>query len=625
MNDKISKLQGDKFIKTILKDIPENSGVYKMFDSNNKILYVGKAKNLKNRITNYSKLEDNSLRIQSMIKLIAKLEWIITLNETDALILEADLIKSLKPKYNILLRDDKTFPYIRIENTCEYPRISKFRTKNIDKENLFGPFASTMAVNEIIDLLQKTFMIRTCSDNVFKNRSKPCVLYQVKRCSAPCVGKISVSDYSLDIKHTINFLKGNENSIKSELIKLMDNASKNFLYEDAILYRNKINMINQIQAKNNVSLPASINLDLIIIVEKNFLILIEVFIFRNGKNNGSINFFIENILGKNIDELIDSTLLQFYSNRNIPEYLCCNKNLKQNNNYFLAAIEKTINKKIKIKSDKDNDLKNIINFAENDAKNKIESKLITLMKWKDKFLKIQNLLKMENTINDIEIYDNSHLYGTNSVGVMVKALESGFVKDKYRIFKIKNLDTKSNDDYAMMKEFIERRLKNLIKDKEKSSPSLIIIDGGLGQLKIACNVYNNIKKNNIDKLDWNTTIIGVAKGENRNAGEETIILETGEKIHLPKDSSDLHFIQHLRNEAHRFAITTQRKSKLKSFTKSEIDSIPQIGIKRKKSLIEYFISIDKIKEASLQELQKVPNINKKTAEIIFNWFRMEKN
>jgi excinuclease ABC subunit C len=625
MNDKISKLQGDKFIKTILKDIPENSGIYKMFDSNNKILYVGKAKNLKNRITNYSKLEDNSLRIQSMIKLIAKLEWIITLNETDALILEADLIKSLKPKYNILLRDDKTFPYIRIENTCEYPRISKFRTKNIDKENLFGPFASTMAVNEIIDLLQKTFMIRTCSDNVFKNRSKPCVLYQVKRCSAPCVGKISVSDYSLDIKHTINFLKGNENSIKSELIKLMDNASKNFLYEDAILYRNKINMINQIQAKNNVSLPASINLDLIIIVEKNFLILIEVFIFRNGKNNGSINFFIENILGKNIDELIDSTLLQFYSNRNIPEYVCCNKNLKQNNNYFLAAIEKTINKKIKIKSDKDNDLKNIINFAENDAKNKIESKLITLMKWKDKFLKIQNLLKMENKINDIEIYDNSHLYGTNSVGVMVKALESGFVKDKYRIFKIKNLDTKSNDDYAMMKEFIERRLKNLIKDKEKSSPSLIIIDGGLGQLKIACNVYNNIKKNNIDKLDWNTTIIGVAKGENRNAGEETIILETGEKIHLPKDSSDLHFIQHLRNEAHRFAITTQRKSKLKSFTKSEIDSIPQIGIKRKKSLIEYFISIDKIKEASLQELQKVPNINKKTAEIIFNWFRMEKN
>jgi excinuclease ABC subunit C len=625
MNDKISKLQGDKFIKTILKDIPENSGIYKMFDSNNKILYVGKAKNLKNRITNYSKLEDNSLRIQSMIKLIAKLEWIITLNETDALILEADLIKSLKPKYNILLRDDKTFPYIRIENTCEYPRISKFRTKNIDKENLFGPFASTMAVNEIIDLLQKTFMIRTCSDNVFKNRSKPCVLYQVKRCSAPCVGKISVSDYSLDIKHTINFLKGNENSIKSELIKLMDNASKNFLYEDAILYRNKINMINQIQAKNNVSLPASINLDLIIIVEKNFLILIEVFIFRNGKNNGSINFFIENILGKNIDELIDSTLLQFYSNRNIPEYVCCNKNLKQNNNYFLAAIEKTINKKIKIKSDKDNDLKNIINFAENDAKNKIESKLITLMKWKDKFLKIQNLLKMENKINDIEIYDNSHLYGTNSVGVMVKALESGFVKDKYRIFKIKNLDTKSNDDYAMMKEFIERRLKNLIKDKEKSSPSLIIIDGGLGQLKIACNVYNNIKKNNIDKLDWNTTIIGVAKGENRNAGEETIILETGEKIHLPKDSSDLHFIQHLRNEAHRFAITTQRKSKLKSFTKSEIDSIPQIGIKRKKSLIEYFISIDKIKEASLQELQKVPNINKKTAEIIFNWFRMDKN
>ncbi len=625
MNDKISKLQGDKFIKTILKDIPENSGIYKMFDSNNKILYVGKAKNLKNRITNYSKLEDNSLRIQSMIKLIAKLEWIITLNETDALILEADLIKSLKPKYNILLRDDKTFPYIRIENTCEYPRISKFRTKNIDKENLFGPFASTLAVNEIIDLLQKTFMIRTCSDNVFKNRSKPCVLYQVKRCSAPCVGKISVSDYSLDIKHTINFLKGNENSIKSELIKLMDNASKNFLYEDAILYRNKINMINQIQAKNNVSLPASINLDLIIIVEKNFLILIEVFIFRNGKNNGSINFFIENILGKNIDELIDSTLLQFYSNRNIPEYVCCNKNLKQNNNYFLAAIEKTINKKIKIKPNKDNDLKNIINFAENDAKNKIESKLITLMKWKDKFLKIQNLLKMENTINDIEIYDNSHLYGTNSVGVMVKALESGFVKDKYRIFKIKNLDTKSNDDYAMMKEFIERRLKNLIKDKEKSSPSLIIIDGGLGQLKIACNVYNNIKKNNIDKLDWNTTIIGVAKGENRNAGEETIILETGEKIHLPKDSSDLHFIQHLRNEAHRFAITTQRKSKLKSFTKSEIDSIPQIGIKRKKSLIEYFISIDKIKEASLQELQKIPNINKKTAEIIFNWFRMEKN
>jgi excinuclease ABC subunit C len=625
MNDKISKLQGDKFIKTILKDIPEKSGIYKMFDSNNKILYVGKAKNLKNRITNYSKLEDNSLRIQSMIKLIAKLEWIITLNETDALILEADLIKSLKPKYNILLRDDKTFPYIRIENTCEYPRISKFRTKNIDKENLFGPFASTMAVNEIIDLLQKTFMIRTCSDNVFKNRSKPCVLYQVKRCSAPCVGKISVSDYSLDIKHTINFLKGNENSIKSELIKLMDNASKNFLYEDAILYRNKINMINQIQAKNNVSLPASINLDLIIIVEKNFLILIEVFIFRNGKNNGSINFFIENILGKNIDELIDSTLLQFYSNRNIPEYLCCNKNLKQNNNYFLAAIEKIINKKIKLKSDKDNDLKNIINFAENDAKNKIEAKLITLMKWKDKFLKIQNLLKIENTINDIEIYDNSHLYGTNSVGVMVKALESGFVKDKYRIFKIKNLDTKSNDDYAMMKEFIERRLKNLIKDKEKSSPSLIIIDGGLGQLKIACNVYNNIKKNNLDKLDWNTTIIGVAKGENRNAGEETIILETGEKIYLPKDSSDLHFIQHLRNEAHRFAITTQRKSKLKSFTKSEIDSIPQIGIKRKKSLIEYFISIDKIKEASLQELQKVPNINKKTAEIIFNWFRMDKN
>lgn len=606
-----SQLTGKALLNKLSKDIPTSPGVYKMLDSQSKILYIGKAKNLKNRISSYI-LPNIHLRVNHMVKQIYHLEYIITNNETEALLLEANLIKQFQPRYNILLKDDKTFPFFKISLEDTYPRISKFRSKNMAQtEGLFGPFASAHDVSENIKIFQTFFLLRTCTNSYFNNRTKPCILYQIKRCSAPCVNKISYENYQENVKNLIDFLNGKRSTIKDELINKMQQASKINNFEQAIIYRDRINALNTILSKQNIVLKEKISNDYIFMQSIGNKFYVSIMIIRLGKNYGTTNYSINSELDNTPEQVLISFVSQYYQNRNLPEGLICNIKLTAENTKLLQAALKKLNnnKNVKLHFPQVKKDKELLETVKNNNNTYLENIENTINKWASYFRELQDLFKINEEITRIEIYDNSHLYGTLPLGVMVCALPSGFAKSSYKIFNLKNEQVKKQDDYAILNEVLTRRFKKLTLE---NTPQLVFIDGGKGQLNIAKKVLQELSITNI-------TLVGIAKGVNRNAGEETLYLEDGSEISLDKFSPLLHFIQRLRNEAHRFAIKTVRNKKLKNLTKSELDTIPGIGKSRKRDLLNYFTSIEKIKSASLEELTKVPNINKTIAIKIYNW------
>ena len=593
---------GLEILKSYIQNAPEKPGVYRMLDENNVVLYVGKAKNIKKRIVNYSHINHLPLRLQRMVSEIRKMEFIIVENEAKALLMENELIKQLEPKYNILLKDDKTFPHLVIDVESEYPALRKFRGKRNDKSKYFGPFASIGAVNSVVDILQKTFLLRSCRDSVFAHRDRPCLLYQIKRCSAPCVARISQEGYRALVQDAIDFLEGKNTKIQEEFSKLMHEASENLDFETAMFYRDRIRALTNVQSGNLVEYADIKSTDIVALARKGDMVCIQVFFIRSGQNCGNVPYFPKQAEDADDAEILEAFLSSFYNQHLPPKEIVVSENLT--NKDFL---ENALNAKINTYS-RGNKYKLVCNALEN-AKAAIERKLAMETSVKVNLEEMVRVFQLNKIPERIEVYDNSHIQGAYAIGAMIVATPEGFDKKQYRTFNIKNSQI-TNDDFAMMKEVLTRRFQKMTPENR---PDVILLDGGLGQLHA---VYDALKSFDLTGIH----IIAISKGPDRNAGKEFYHQIGKDSFSLPFQSPIAFYMQNIRDEAHRFAIGTHRKHRAKSVYKSRLDEIDGIGAKRKRDLLNAFGSVEEIVQASIKEIMKVSGISKKTAEKIYNYF-----
>ena len=608
---------GQQIIKSKINAIPNSPGIYKFLDEKNKIIYIGKAKNLPKRLLSYASPSGLAIRTQRLISSLKEIEIITTSNEAEALLLEANLIKKFKPRYNVLLKDDKSFPYIQIKLSEEWPQLTKFRGKHNEQDAYFGPFASIGSANWTIKMLQKVFQIRVCDDHNFNNRRRPCILHQIKRCSAPCTKEISKKDYDQSVLECIDFLNGNSRSIQNKFSKEMETASKNLDFEKAAIFRDRIKSLTYIQSTQQINKNNFLDADVIVSHRIENITCIVVFFYRSKQNWGNQCFFPKHDIEDSETDVLAAFLSQFYENKLPPTEIILN--IKPKNTTLLEnALAKKYNKKIIFKIPKKKSQMNIINMAIQNAKESIQRKILGSEKNHDSLKQLSDFFKLSFVPNLIEVYDNSHMQGTNAIGSFISFGEEGFIKNRYRKFDIKNPNVNPGDDFGMMKEVIHRRFSKLAKDiGNDNMPDLLIIDGGKGQ-------YSAVREK-LNELGFHQLpIIAMAKGKNRNEGNETFIYEQQE-IKIEKNNSLLFFLQRLRDEAHRFAIFTHRKKRKKSFTRSLLDEIPGIGRSRKKSLLNHFGSAKDISGASLEDLKKVDGISELIAKKIYNYFHLNKN
>lgn len=599
------KLTGLEIIRKFHKNAPNSAGVYRMLNNENKVLYVGKAKNLHKRIKNYTELDGLSDRIKRMIFETSSMEIIQTNTEHEALLLEQDLIKQLNPKYNILLKDDKSYPYLTISKE-EIAKLGKFRGDKNSSNHFFGPFPSGLAVNESIKLIQSIFGLRTCKDTMLKNRQTPCLLYQIKKCSGICCNKISLSEYKSQVDQAISLLKGENKEIIDKLSQKMQSASQTRDYETAIIYRDKIAYLNQI-LKRNTFATIDGKTDIAVIIKKENTFIIEVLISRNSITSGQYSFFPKNTENANESEILTSFFEQFYTTHEIPQTILTNITL-DNKEDIEESLSNIKGNKVQIETPQKGDKRKIIENIIQNANLHLEHKFIEESNNKQYMEDLQKLFNLKSPPKRIDVFDNSHTFGTDKIGAMIVVGPKGFQKENYRKYNIKaNI---AGDDYKMMDEVLTRRYTRA--KSEHTLPDLILVDGGRGQLDIAYNVIRN--------LELETPIVGIAKGENRNAGEETLYKKGMRPINLAKSDPLLFFLQRIRDEAHRFAITTHRKKREKSHFKSALDDIEGIGAAKKKNLLSYFGSVKNIINSDISELLKVDGINKNLAEKIYKTF-----
>ena len=608
-------MNGLDIIKNKLASISNSPGIYQYLNSKNEIIYVGKAKNLKKRISSYKNTSSLSNRIQRMVYQINNIETITTKTEAEAFLLESNLIKKNKPKFNIVLRDDKSLPYILISLKNKWPQILKHRGKQKNIGIYFGPYPSAGSVDKTINSLQKAFLIRSCTDSYFKTRRRACLLYQIKKCSAPCVKKINERDYSDLSNQTISFLKGKNKKIQSDLNKKMEIYSSKKNYEKAASLRDRIRALNQIQEKQSINISSIGDADVISIKKKNFKACVQVFYFRGGNNLGGRYYFPRHEEGEKEENILQSFLGQYYSDKIVTKLILLNKKIPEKNLLISALNKKSgykINIEIPIKGQKKIIVKNAEKNAEKELERKLneeKSNLLYMERIKEAF----GLNKIPKTI---EVYDISHISGEFAVGAMISFNKDGFTKNNYRKFNIKGEFKRKNtvlkgDDYSMIYEVLNRRLKK--NSKKISFPDLIIIDGGKGHLSTASNVLNSLD------LEKKIELASIAKGQKRNEGNETFYLKGNKKIKFKTNDKTLFFLQRLRDEAHRFAITSH-KTRRSKISKSILDEIEGIGPNKKRDLLKYFGSSEQIKIAQLSEIKKVKGINKNIAKKIYNFF-----
>ncbi len=604
--------QGKKIIKDKIPLIPKNPGVYRMISQKGEILYIGKAKNIPNRLKSYITESNLPIRTERMLSLTKNLEITTTSNESEALLLEANLIKKHKPRYNILLRDDKSFPYIYIGNKDKWPQLTKLRGKKSRDGYYFGPFASIGSANWTIKILQKIFQLRVCDDTVFKNRERPCILYQIKRCSGPCVGHVDEARYKKTVEDAIDFISGKSRKIQKSLSKDMEQASKELDFEKAAIARDRIKALTQIQTSQKINQTNLNEADVVSIYKESGKTCVQVFFFRSKQNWGNQAFYPKHDTDDSVKEILTSFLTQFYENKTVPSLIITNAEIND-----LKLLEKTFstkeNKYIIIKKAKNKNEINISKLAEKNAKQALTQKLYQAESNNNL---IENLIKkfdLNNNINLIEVYDNSHIQGTDSIGALICFGSEGFIKKRYRKFNIKNEKIK-NDDYGMMREVFFRRFSKAIKEKtgSLSLPELVIIDGGKGQYSVCREVLNELGLHDLP-------ILAVAKGKNRNAGEEKIYHKLKEYV-LQKNDPLLFFIQRLRDEAHRFAVSTHRAKRKKGLRKSLLDQITGIGKQRKRALLNHFGSARSVESASLDDIKSVEGIEDSIARKIYDYF-----
>ena len=603
---------GKKVIKDKIPLIPKNPGVYKMISSTGEILYIGKAKNIPNRLKSYVTESNLPIRTERMLSLTHNLETTTTNNESEALLLEANLIKKYKPRYNILLRDDKSFPYIYIGNKDKWPQLTKLRGKKSKSGYYFGPFASIGSANWTIKILQKIFLLRVCDDTVFKNRERPCILYQIKRCSGPCVGHITEKEYESSVEDAIDFISGKSRRIQKNLSKEMEKASKDLDYEKAAVARDRIKALTQIQTSQKINQTNLTEADVISIYKETGKTCVQVFFFRSKQNWGNQAFYPKHDPDDKLEDILSSFISQFYENKTIPRLILTNCEVQDK-----KLIEKTFSEKDKkeiiIKIAKSKNEISISNLAEKNAKQSLKQKLIQSDTNNNLIEDLATKFNLNNNIELIEVYDNSHIQGADSVGSLICFSNEGFVKKRYRKFNIKDEKVK-NDDYGMMREVLFRRFSKAVKEKSGSLslPDLIIIDGGKGQYSVSREVLNELGLHDLP-------ILAVAKGKKRNAGEEKIY-HRGKETILDKNNPLLFFIQRLRDEAHRFAISTHRAKRKKNLSKSLLDQIHGIGKQRKRALLNHFGSARAVESASFDDLKSVDGIEDNIAKKIYDYF-----
>ena len=607
---------GPQLIADYVKHLSGKPGVYRMFDEYGTVLYVGKAKNLKKRVTAYTSYERHPTRIRRMIRATTAMEFVITESETEALILEASLIKRLKPRYNILLRDDKSFPYILVRKDHPAAQVTKHRGARKIKGDYYGPFASAGAVNRTLDTLQRAFRLRNCSDSIYEARTRPCLQYQIKRCSAPCTGVISLPDYQELINEAEGFLKGKSDVLRQKLQADMEAASKALEFEKAAELRDRLQAIAQVLTKSgahNVNPQTFSNADVMGMYTAGGQTCVQVYFFRAGQNWGTNAYFPRHSVEDSPAQVFGAFIAQFYSNKPIPKQVLLSHEV-ESFDLLVSALSERSDRKVEVLIPQRGEKKKIVGQAERNAQEALARKLAETGAQKKRLEEVKELFGMEDLPQRIEVYDNSHIQGTHAIGAFIVAGPEGFQKRDYRTFNIKDEQLTPGDDFGMMREVLQRRFARLSKDPKLEWPDLVLIDGGKGQLSAVTET--------LEKLGvlGRITLVAIAKGPDRNAGRETFHMNGREMFTLPMKTPALYYLQRLRDEAHRFAIGTHRARRKKSMVANPLDGIDGIGPGRKKALLSHFGSAKAVKGATVDDLASVEGVSQKLAQIIHDYF-----
>ena len=618
---------GHAAIENAVKLAPTSPGVYRMLNAAHDVLYVGKAKSIKKRLSSYARsTAPHPARILRMIAATSSVEMISTTTETEALLLEANLIKQLRPRFNVQLRDDKSFPYILITGDHWAPQILKHRGAQSRPGRYFGPFASAGAVDRTITALQRAFLIRSCTDGFFESRTRPCLLYQIRRCAGPCTGEIDFPGYTELVREATDFLSGRSGAVKQELAGLMDKASAELEFETAAVFRDRLAALSAIQSQQGINPRTVEEADLFAIHQEGGYSCVEVFFFRTGQNWGNRAYFPRAEKSFTPEEVLSSFLAQFYDDKPPPKQILLSHAIEEAE-LLANALSVKAGHRVEVTVPRRGEKKDLIAHALTNAREALGRKLADTATQGRLLEGLASTLGLPRVPKRIEVYDNSHIQGTNAVGAMIVAGPEGFIKNQYRKLNIKSEGLTPGDDYAMMREVLQRRFKRLLapsdSDKARAEqdavpqwPDLVIIDGGRGQLNAARDILASLGVTQV-------TLMAVAKGPDRDAGRETLFVPDREAIKLEPRDPVLYFIQRLRDEAHRFVIGSHRKLRKKDIREAGLQEIPGIGPSRKRALLHHFGTLKEIERASIADLGKVPGVSAESARKIFEFFHAQ--
>src|SRR6201996_3003254 len=609
-------MTGVAVIEAALETMSTNPGVYRMLDAKGDALYVGKARSLKKRVTSYTQIGRLPERLRRMVNDTVSMETVTTHTEAEALLLEANLIKRLKPRFNIVLRDDKSYPWLMLTEDHAYPQIVKHRGAQVRKGSYWGPFASAWAGNQTVTALERVFLLRSCADTVFSTRTPPCLLFQIKRCSAPCVGRIEADDYAKLVAQAKSFLGGKANSVQKELAAEMEQAAEALEFERAAAVRDRLRGLTFVQGSSVIN-PASLtDADIIAAWQTAGQTCVQVFFVRGGRNNGNRAFFPSHTKAEETPDVLAAFIAQFYDDKPPPPLLLVNHPLEEQE-LVAEALGLKAGRKVEVLCPQRGEKRAVVQHAETNAREALERKLAESAGEAKLLDGVAGLFGLPSPPERIEVYDNSHIMGTNPYGVMIVGGPDGFVKAAYRKFGIRGPIT-PGADFAMMREVLQRRFTRALKEQAEGAPAgewpdVVLIDGGAGQLSAARDVLNDLGVQDVK-------LVAIAKGPDRDAGREWFHTDGSAPFQLPPRDPVLYFLQRLRDEAHRFAITTHRAGRSKNIRQSELDEVPGIGAARKRALLNHFGSARGVKMAGLGDLEAAPGISRETARRVYAHF-----
>lgn len=610
------EMRGAQVIEAALHTLPETPGVYRMLNAKGEALYVGKARSLKKRVAAYTQPARLPERLRRMVFETASLEIITTHTEAEALLLEANLIKRLKPRFNIVLRDDKSYPWLMLTEDHPFPQIAKHRGAQVRKGSYFGPFASAWAVNQTVTAMQRIFLLRSCSDTVFANRSRPCLLYQIRRCSAPCVGYIGQADYAGLVAQAKAFLSGRSAALQQELAAEMERAAENLEFERAARLRDRIRALTHVQGSGVANLASVQDADVIAAWQSAGQTCIQVFFIRGGRNYGNRAHFPSHARSQEPADVLSAFIAQFYDDKVPPPVVLLNHKLPEQT-LIAEALSLKAGRRVRILVPSRGEKRAVVQHAEINAREALERKLAEATGQAELLAGVARLFGLPHPPQRIEVYDNSHIMGANPYGVMIVAGPEGFVKSGYRKFAIRG-PLQPGDDFGMLREVFQRRFSRALREKTETPdavawPDLVLIDGGAGQLSAASAVLEELGITDLP-------LVAIAKGPDRDAGREWFHMHGRAPFQLPPRDPVLYYLQRLRDEAHRFAITAHRAGRSRQLTESELDEIPGIGAARKRALLHHFGSARGVKQAGLADLEATPGISHEIARRVYAHF-----